>query len=345
MAKLTITKLKKLLTKPGRHADGKGLYFRTLGGDRAYWAFRYFIGGKEREMSIGPYPEVSLLAARDKLDELRNQVRNKIDPLAEKQAPKPTPKLSFGAIADAHVKAKEGQWRSARHRDQWAMTLTEYCKPLRDMPVDEIGTKDVLAVLTPLWTKTPETASRLRARIEAVLNAARALGHVDPDKANPARWKGHLDHILPNPMKVGGPRGHHAAMPYADVPAFVATLKEAPGTAAKALMFAILTAARSVLGATWDEIDLDKAVWTVPAARMKGGREHRVPLSEPAMAVLREQLSRRQDGQRHVFAGRFTASPLGVVALARALHEAGAEVTASSELKNATSSTSAAAML
>jgi integrase len=165
------------------------------------------------------------------------------------------------------------------------MTLTEYCAPIRDMPVNQIATKDVLAVLTPLWTKTPETASRLRCRIEAVLNRARVLGHIDEDRANPARWKGHLDHLLPNPLKTGKPRGHFAAMPYADVPAFTATLGVAVnGRGARALMFLILTAGRSeeVRGAVWDEVDLDAAVWTVPAERMKGGRLHRVPLSEPA---------------------------------------------------------------
>jgi integrase len=207
------------------------------------------------------------------------------------------------------------------------MTLTRYCTGIRDMPVDEIATSDVLAVLTPLWTKTPETASRLRARIEAVLNAARALGHINADRANPARWRGHLDHLLPNPLKTGKPRSHHAAMPYADVPAFMAKLKDAPGLATKALMFAILVAARSgeVRGMPWSEVDLDKAVWTVPPERMKkGSREHRVPLSEPAMALLRTQLTARQDGQRHVFPGQFSSSPQGVVALSRALYEAGA---------------------
>jgi integrase len=200
------------------------------------------------------------------------------------------------------------------------MTLTRYCAPIRNKPVDAIGTSDVLAVLTPLWTKTPETASRLRGRIEVVLNRARALGHIDEDRANPARWRGHLDQLLPNP---NGRTSHHAAMPYADVPAFVAKLKDA--TAAKALAFLILTSARAdeALGATFDEINMESRVWAVPAARMKMKRLHRVPLSEAAMVILRTQLGRRQDGQRHVFTGRSLFSPLNKMALSRALDEAG----------------------
>jgi integrase len=184
----------------------------------------------------------------------------------------------------------------------------------------------VLGVLTPLWTKTPATAAQLRARIEAVLNAARALGHIDPDRANPARWKGHLDHILPNPNRVGAPRGHHAAMPYGEVPGFMATLRTSPYESAKALAFLILTSARSgeVLGATWDEIDMESGTWTVPANRMKMKRLHRVPLSEAAMVLLRTQLAARQEGHRHVFPGVAPYRPLGPTALTVALHRAGA---------------------
>jgi integrase len=326
---LTTHQLKKLIANPGRHSDGKGLYFRTIGEGRAYWCYRYRIGGKEREISIGPFPEVSLEQARAEHVKLRNRVVNdRGDPLADKQAGRipGAAAPSFAAIADAHIKSKTSEWKSAKHHIAWTMTLTEYCKPIRNMPVDQIATKDVLAVLTPLWTKTPETASRLRARIETVLNHARALGHIDEDKANPARWKGHLDHLLPNPHKTGKPRGHHPAMPYADLPAFMAKLRPAPSEGARALMFLILTAARSeeVRGAVWDEIDLEQGVWTVPAERMKSGREHRVPLSEPAVALLREQFGRRQENQHHVFLGQRAASPQGVVALAQALHRAGA---------------------
>jgi integrase len=289
------------------------------------------VNGKEREISIGPYPEVSLPDARAQHTALRKRVvADKADPLAEKRAgklaPKPTAKPSFGEIADAHIATKGGQWKNAKYRAQWAMTLTQYAAPLRGMPVDQISTADVLTVLTPLWAKIPATASQLRGRIEAVLNAARALGHIDPDKANPARWRGHLDNLLPNPKNVGAPRAHHAAMPYADMPAFMAKLKGSAAQSAKALAFLVLTAARSgeALGATFDEIDMESAVWSVPAARMKMKRLHRVPLSEPAMVILREQLAARQDDHRYVFRGASPFSPLFPMALTVALQRAGA---------------------
>jgi integrase len=162
-------------------------------------------------------------------------------------------------------------------------------------------------VLEPIWNTTPETASRLRARIEAVLAAAQVAGHIDPDRPNPARWKGWLDHMLPNPRRIGGvgARGHYAAMPYADVPAFMTLLVEIDTMAARALRFTILTVARSgeTLGRTWDEVDFDAATWVVPASRMKMGKEHTVPLSDAAVAILRAQEAER-DKNSHIFAGR-----------------------------------------
>jgi integrase len=331
MGKLTNTGLKGLIERPGRHSDGQGLFFRTLGQGKAYFVYRYRFGGKVREFSIGPYPEVSLNEAREKHAELRKRVVvDKADPLALRRAAKEKVsfakgKPTFGTVADAYVEAKGGEWKNAKHRGQWAMTLTKYCAPIRDMAVDEVDTKAVLAILKPIWTKTPETASRLRGRMEMVLNAARARGLIDENRANPARWKGHLDQLLANPKKTGARRGHHAAMPYADVPAFMAKLKQAQGAAAKALMFAILTAARSgeVLGATWDEIDLNAGVWTVPASRMKGGREHRVPLSDAALAILRGQLE-SQGRSPHVFPGARPKRPLGPMALKQAMLKLGA---------------------
>lgn len=323
--------LAKLMKDPGRHGDGAGLYFRVVDKTKAYWAYRYRADGREREISIGPYPEVSLAAARLKHEALRAKVRlDKADPLALKRAEKvaatPAPsKPTFGQVADAHVMSHEASWRNDKHRAQWGMTLTKYCAPIRNTPVDEIDTGAVLKVLKPLWTRAPETASRLRGRIEAVLNAARALDHIDADKANPARWKGHLDQLLPNPKTIGE-RGNHAAMPYADVPAFMAKLKDAPGTAAKALAFAILTAARSgeVFKATWGEIDLEGGVWTVPKERMKAKREHRVPLNAPALAILRERLEARTKDHPYVFPGARQRRPLSVMALTMAMRRLGA---------------------
>lgn len=329
MAKLTNAALKSVIRKPGRHADGAGLYFRVIGDDKAYWAFRYTLDGKEREMSLGPYPEVTLAEARATHADARAKVRIYIDPLTEKRAEKQiranaraTP--TFGEIADSHLAAHQAARKNVRHRRQWFVALTRYCAPIRDMPVNEVSTKEVLQVLKPVWTRAPEIASRLRGRIEAVLDAARALGHIDPDRANPARWRGHLDHLLPNPDKIGE-RGHHAAMPYADLPAFMAKLESAAGAAAKALRFAILCASRSseVFGMTWDEVPA-LSLWTVPGERMKMGEPHSVPLSEPAADLLRDQLARRRPKQTYVFPGARPQKPLSNMALAMTLRRLGA---------------------
>lgn len=185
-------------------------------------------------------------------------------------------------------------FRNEKHKAQWQMTLRTYAAPLRPKPVDTITTEDVLAVLKPIWTEKPETASRLRGRIEKVLDAAKAKGRRDGE--NPARWRGHLDHLLPKPLKLT--RGHHAAMPYEQVPSFLAELRKREASAALALEFCILTAARSgeALGLRRSEIDFEKKVWTVPASRMKAGREHRVPLSARAFAIAKE-LARAHSGE------------------------------------------------
>ena len=315
--KLNPKELQTYIKKPGRHADGGGLYFRTLGLGRAYWAFRYRIDGREREMSLGAYPEVSLAEARDLLDSERAKVKKGIDPLAKGASAVPT----FGQQADAYLASHEATWRSPKHRGQWRVTLTRYCKAIRDMPVDKVDAKAVLKVLTPIWTEVPETASRLRARIEAVLASAQVAGHIDPDRPNPARWKGWLEQMLANPKKVGKPRYHHAAMPYADLPALMTKLKAMSDTAAKALAFTVLTAARSgeTLGATWNEIDLDASTWTVPASRMKMGKVHDVPLSDAAVAILK---GLGGDGDGYVFPGSRPRRPVGVNAMANAMREA-----------------------
>ena len=197
-------------------------------------------------------------------------------------------------------------WRNRKHAAQWEMTLRDYAAPLRRLPADKITTDDVLSVLKPLWNEKPETASRLRGRIERVLDAAKAQGLRSGE--NPARWRGHLDQLLPKRQRLT--RGHHAAMSYADVPTFVASLQSREATAALALEFAILTAARSgeVLGARWDEFDLERAVWTVPAERMKGAREHRVPLSRRVLTIL-EGAAKTSPRQISSFPDRSQTSP------------------------------------
>jgi integrase len=323
MAKLTNAALKRLIMKTGRHADGHGLYFRVMGEGRAYWAFRYRVGGRVREMSLGALPEVNLAEARDRHSAERAKVRtHKRDPLAEKRAAKQdrAKAPTFGEVADDHLRAHQDSRKNERHRRQWFVALTTYCAPIRETPVHEVNTEAVLRVLQPVWNRAPDTASRLRGMIERVLDAARARGHIDPDRANPARWRGHLDHLLPNPDKIGEHR-HHAAMPYADAPAFMAKLRGAEGLAVNALMLAILTAARTseALPMQWDEVDLERSLWTVPAERMKMGVEHQVPLSDAAVEVLRGQATRR-----HVFPGRRPGARLSDTALAQTMRRMGA---------------------
>ena len=230
-------------------------------------------------MSLGPYPELGLGEARRKHAELRAQVLNGIDPLADKQGAKRSAAASgvpsFGAVADDYVETHESAWRSIKHRQQWRTTLTEYCQPIWSKPIDRIATADVLACLKPVWSRAPETGSRLRGRIETVIDAARALGHVPEDKANPARWKGHLDKLLPKRNKLAQDN-HHKALPYANVAEVVKRLRASDSMTSLALEFVILTATRTseTLGARWQEFDLAKATWTIPASadEDRGGR-------------------------------------------------------------------------
>lgn len=306
------------LTEPGRHSDGGSLYLAVDGQgatQRRRWLFLFQWKGRRREMGLGGFPAVSLADARRARDEAERLVRDGRDPIAARDASKAeqagTP--TFGEAADALIETKGAEWRNEKHRAQWSMTLREYAAPLRSKPVDEITTEDVLAVLQPIWREKPETASRVRGRIEAVLDAARARGFIPRNEANPARWRGHLDHLLPKRGKLS--RGHHAALPYAEVPSFLASLRAREAVAALALEFTILTAARSgeVRGSRWSEIDMAAKVWTVPAARMKAAREHRIPLSVAALAIL-EKLVEAKAGD-FVFPGQGAGRPLSVTAM------------------------------
>jgi len=243
--------------KPGRHGDGTGLYLVVAPSGARKWIMRFTWAGKPNEMGLGG-AAVSLADARDKAAEARKLVAAGINPITarRKARDKASGRKTFGQCADELLDAKACEWRNEKHKAQWKMTLTEYAKPLRGLPVDEVDTEVVLSVLQPMWQSIPETASRLRARIEAVLDAARAKGHIRRNEANPARWRGHLDKLFPKRQKL---RGHHAALPYQDVPAFMGKLRERDAMAAPALEFLILTAARAgeVLGARWSEIDLE----------------------------------------------------------------------------------------
>lgn len=266
-------------------------------------------------MGLGALDDLTLKEAREARDRWRQALNAGQNPIETRDNAKRAEqdRTTFGDCADALIAAKASEWRNDKHKAQWKMTLEVYAKSLRALPVEEVNTDAVLACLKPIWAEKPETASRLRGRIEVVLDAARARGLIPRNEANPARWRGHLDHLLPKRQKLT--RGHHAAMPFGDVPAFIAALRQREATAALALEFAILTAARSgeVLRVKWEEVDLQARVWTVPAARMKAGRAHRVPLSDRAAAIL-ELLAKGRTGH-FVFCGSDTDKPLSGMAM------------------------------
>ena len=280
---------------PGRYGDGAGLYLVIDPGGSRRWMMLFRQGGRQREMGLGSAAVVSLADARKRRDETHRLIAEGRAPIAERKRPDPSTAkaVTFGAFADALVPELVKGFSNPKHRAQWTSTLNTYAAPLRSKPVTDITTDDVLAVLTPIWTTKSETASRVRGRIEKVLDAAKAKGLRTGE--NPARLRGHLDNLLPKRRKLT--RGHHTALPFADVPAFVVTLRERTGISAVALEFTILTAARvsEVLECPWSEIDLKAKVWTVPPARMmKAGREHRVPLSPRALEILAEMAKLRR---------------------------------------------------
>ena len=293
---------------PGRASDGGGLYLSVSPTGSKSWVFMWVRNGRRREMGLGPYPAVSLIAARTKAADCRAIVADGRDPIEQRSR---SGRKMFGECADAYIDAVKSEWKNAKHAHQWRQSLTQYCGRIRDLPVDAIGTDEVLGVLTPIWQTRAETASRLRGRIERVLDYAAAHGWRSGE--NPARWRGHLKNVLPKRQKLY--RGHHAAMDYREVPTFLRKLRQHEAMAARALEFAILTAARSgeVLNARWDEIDLDEAVWTVPAVRMKAGQIHRVPLSPRALDVLRPL--RELSASGYVFPGHRHEKPLSGMAM------------------------------
>jgi integrase len=307
--------------------DGAGLYLRVAPSGAKNWVFRFQINGKRRDMGLGPYPAVSLALAREKAAEHRAQRRAGTDPIEAKAAERQAQQIvkakgrTFNEVAEEYISRNEAGWRNATHRQQWRNTLTTYVSPIMgDLPVAAIDTGLVVQVLDPIWAVKPETASRVRGRIEAVLDAATVRGY--RSGPNPAQWKGNLAHILPARSKVRK-IVHHAALPWEELPKFLATLRTRPGVAASALEFTIYTAARTgeVLGATWGEINMDAKVWTIPAERMKAGREHRVPLSDAALSVLTEMrplaLTREgaSDSVAPVFPGTRRALTLSNMAL------------------------------
>jgi integrase len=321
MSKLSVAKIAKL-TERGAYGDGGNLWLQISAYDTKAWIFRYMVAGRARNMGLGPYPEVTLKEARDRAAEYRRQLRDNIDPIDARKAKRTAAKVeaakkvTFGWCVDQYIKKHEIKWTNARHRDQWYDTLTKQAGALCKLPVADIDTAIVLRVLEPLWTKTPETASRLRGRIERVLAWATVSGYRQGD--NPARWVGHLREVLPAKSELKDVE-HHKAMPYAEVPAFMAELREQDGITARALEFTILNASRTseVRFAQWDEIDIKAKVWTVPADRMKGRVEHRVPLSDRALEILRGLP--REAGSPFIFPGGAMGDPIGAHHMARLL--------------------------
>ena len=309
------------LKAPGRHSDGGGLYLFIDQHGRRRWIFMYARNGKRTELGLGSGRDLSLANARVEAARLREVLATGGDPRIERARNDTIP--TFGECADAYVEAMRPSWRNAKHAAQWTMTLTKYAQPMRGKQVDQIETQDVLAVLQALWKRTPETAERLRGRIENVLDAAKAKGYRSGE--NPARWRGHLDQLLPKRQRLS--RGHHAALAYEAMPKFMEDLRGRSAVAARALEFTILTATRTseVLGAQWDEIDLGKKIWTIPAARMKGGREHRIPLSPRAIEIVEAMYE--PGGEGHVFPGPKPRKPLSTMAMAMLLRRMASNAT------------------
>lgn len=320
---LTVAEIK-ASAKP-KLRDGDGLWLHASKAGTRNWVFIYVRHGRRREMGLGPYGsgtgQVSLAAARTKADEIRTILGRGGDPFVEmeERQRKVKPTL-FGDLADEYIKTMSPKWRGKQTLPAWERFAENYAKGLRRIPVPEVNTEAVVRVLTPLWSSKPETATKTRERIKLVLDHAKARGLRSGE--NPARWAGHLDQILPTPKKLV--RGHHAAMPYNELPAFMARLRKIPGVAARALEFTILTAARSgeTRGAPISEFDLEKAVWTVPKERMKEPREHRVPLTPRAVEIVKEMRSEAINSL--VFPGKVLKRPLSDSALANVLDDTGA---------------------
>lgn len=312
---------------PGYHCDGGGLYFQVAPAGSKSWIFRFSLNGRRREMGLGSFPTISLGAAREAASEARKLISAGTDPIEAHRSRRLQKKLdavrgigwddALTQFLDSH----ESGWKNKKHRQQWRNTLDAYAKTvLSAVPIASVGISEITKILDPIWTSKPETASRVRGRIERILDWAKVRGYRDGE--NPARWRGHLDKIYPARSKVQKVK-HHAAAPIDELPALYDRLAEAKGVAAKALRFVILTAARpgEVAGGLWPEIDKKTALWTIPSERMKADREHRVTLSREALAILDEMAEMQSD--KYVFPGHKDGRPLSLTALSKALKAAG----------------------
>jgi integrase len=320
---LAITQAK----RRGYYGDGGGLFLQVSAGGAKSWVFRFKESGRLREMGLGPTHTVSLAEARQKALECRKARLDGLDPIEARRGKRIQAKLdaakamTFAACAERYIASHRAGWRNPKHAAQWPSTLATYVYPVfGSLPVQAVDVGLVMKAIEPIWVQKPETAGRVRGRIESVLDWATARGYRQGE--NPARWRGHLENLLPKKSKVRRVE-HHAALPYAEITAFVAELRQQDGVAAWALEFAILTAARTgeVIGAKWDEIDLGERLWTVPAERMKAGKEHRVPLSDAALAILNDLRKVQQDN--FVFPGGKAGRPISNMAMLMLLRRMG----------------------
>lgn len=330
MARLTALAVSKAKEK-GLYGDGGGLYLQVSAIGTKSWLLRFRLHGRRRDMGLGALADVTLAEAREKAQDARKMIKAGIDPIDAKRESRDKISLekasaiTFKAAAEAYIEAHSPSWRNEKHRDQWPNTLEAYVYPaIGKLPVAAVDVNHVTKILNPIWNKKPETASRVRGRIEAVLDWAKARGYRTGE--NPARWRGHLENLMPKRGKVQAVK-HHPALPYDKAGAFMADLKKQAGGAPLAFQFLILTAARTseVIGARWSEIDFEKATWTVPAERIKTGKEHRIPLSKPALAILKAQYEVRDKDKEDafVFPGGRKGKPLSSNALLAVLDRMG----------------------
>lgn len=326
MGKLTVLAVQRAKQR-GLYGDGGGLYLQIARNGSKSWLFRYGAGGR-RYLGLGPFHTISLAEARDRARDARKLLLDGQDPIHIRRAGVAAARLeaakakTFEQCADAYIASHRAAWKNKKHADQWRATLATYVFPVCGfLPVAAIDTSLVRRVLEPIWLTKPETAGRVRGRIERVVSWATVQGYRQGE--NPARWRGHLDHLLPARSKVSKVQ-HHAALPYAEIGAFLADLRGREAIAARALEFCVLTATRTAetLGATWDEIDTAARVWIIPASRMKAGRDHRVPLADAALAVL-DAVREHSGGAGFVFPGQRRGRPLSNMALLMQLRRLG----------------------
>lgn len=320
------------VTVRGLHADGGGLYLQVSRFDTKSWIFRFTMNKKTRDMGLGPLHTISLAEARDEALKCRKMVRDNIDPIEVRKLLRAerlvngASFMTFKQCADAYISSHSAAWKNVKHLAQWQYTLNSYAYPvIGGLPVQSVDVGLVMKVLEPIWQTKTETASRVRGRIESILDWAKTRKYRDGE--NPARWKGHLDQLLPKKSKIQKVR-HHEALPYTDIGSFLIRLRQQNGISAFGLEFLILTAARTgeVMKTTWDDIDLNTKVWTIPAHRMKSDKEHRVPLSPRADELL-GAVGKFKTGE-FVFPGQKPVSSLSNMAFLQLLKRMGEDVTA-----------------